>query len=452
MMNFSEIFGPESKGDDAARRAATSSRVFVRSQIQLALDSAGATGRRLSATEALDTFGLDFLAQVADNGGAGIVKDSAEPARTFVNRRRVLRLSKRSLATAAGVTVEDITAAETPGEIVGIRTLEQIAQTLALDERRIGLAGGMQGDGAFGTRLRELRSNEERDESFIVALCDAAWVICRQQELSRKLSADHDLKSSFTKKSGDYSSPIWRKGYELAERTRKILKIDALAAIASMEALAQDQLGIPVVDAELEEGVAGATVLNAEARGIVLNNKGANKNILVRRMTLAHELGHLLWDPEHQLERVRVDDSADLRRRDIHDSIEGRANAFAVAFLAPLAAVKALYAQQDDNEPATITLLVERYGLSASAAAQHLANVCNLGPQPAARPREAGPVVQRKWLESERQPSLVAGHVPASRGGRFAQLTLQAVRKKLISPDCAASGLRIDKRLLTDLF
>lgn len=450
MTELSLIFGTDSKGSTPEERARTSSRIFVRSQVQLALESEEATGRKLTASEALSSFGLDLLRRVAEEGGAGIITNPREPAATLSERRRTMRLSKRSLAAQAGVSVDEITAVETPGEVVPIRRLERIAQALALDERTIGLAN-TQDDRNFAARLRELRQGDERDEDFVAQLAEAAWVIARQDELSRRLGADRDKKSKISAKSGDYSGQIWLKGYELAERTRRILELDPAAPIESVYALAQDDLGIPVIDTSFEEGIAGATVLNGSARGIALNDVGANRNILVRRMTVAHELGHLLWDPDHQLERVRVDDSADLGQRDIRDSIEARANAFAVALLAPRGAVRALYEKVEDVGEAVVQI-VETFGISPAAAVNHLANICDLDARTLSRPRTASVAITRLWESRERQNNLITTHVPKSRGGRFALLTVQAVRRKLISLDTAAAWLKIDQKFLRDFF
>lgn len=450
-MTLEDIFGESSTGEDAESRAASSSRIFVRSHMQLALDTEQATGRRLTAQEALHSYGLKVLGQVATEGGVALITDVREPSQTFFERRRTLRLSKRELALAAKIGIDEVTAAETAGEVLPFRTLEKIAQALALDERKIGLSDTPHGDREFGTRLRELRGADDRDESFVAALADAAWVIARQRELSRTLNADNDISARFGVKSGNYAAPVWERGYELAQRTRQILKFDACGPIESMYSLAHDVLGIPVVNTDLSPEVAGATVLNGSSRGIVLNQLGANANILVRRMTIAHELGHLLWDPDNRLERVRVDESATLNRRDIRDEVEARANAFAVAFLAPKQAVRTLHEKIGDVAM-TIASMVEQFGISRSAASHHLANVCNLDSREVTGARSVGIGVTRIWEEKERQDSLFTDHVPTSRGGRFALLTAQAVRKKVITVDTAASWLKIDKRYLAELF
>ena len=450
-MTLEEIFGEASQGEDLVSRAATSARIFIRSHMQLTLDSEGATGRRLTAREALDAYGLALLETVVEEGGVGVITDASEPAKTLSERRRKLRLSKRKLAQAAQVSVDDVTNAETPGEVVPFRTIERLAQALALDERKIGLAGAAHGDHALGTRLRELRNNDDRQGDFITTVTDAAWVVARQSELSRVLGADRDMKSAFGRKNSQYGTQIWRQGYSLAERTREILGLEARAPIENISKLAQDTLGIPVIDTGLSADIAGATVLVGSSRGIVLNTEGANRNILVRRMTIAHELGHLLWDPDNQLEAVRVDDSADLGRRDIRDAVEARANAFAIALLAPLEAVRALYAERGDFHD-TVAAIADRFGITALAAAHHLANVCDLRADEVSRVRKATATVTRKWEMREIRDNLLKARVPSSRGNRFALLTMQAVRKNLITLDTAASWLKIEKHLLTDLF
>ena len=79
-----------------------------------------------------------------------------------------------------------------------------------------------------------------------------------------------------------------------------------------MRELVEDTLCIPVIQAELsQKRIAGATISVTDGvetwRGIVLNLKGANENPLVRRATLAHEIAHLLFDPDEYLDTVRVD-------------------------------------------------------------------------------------------------------------------------------------------------
>ena len=110
-----------------------------------------------------------------------------------------------------------------------------------------------------------------------------------------------------------------------------------------MRELAEERLGIPIIQAPIDENIAGATIASTdesgkEMRGIVLNILGANENVWVRRATLSHELGHLLYDPSPRLEKLKIDSyeqgEIDPQMQNT-DFVEQRANAFAIAFLAP---------------------------------------------------------------------------------------------------------------------
>ena len=122
-------------------------------------------------------------------------------------------------------------------------------------------------------------------------------------------------------------------------RAREQLGLD-LRPVRSMRQLVEHRLGIPIIQVELPTGIAGATISSNGQRGIVLNVTGANRNVWIRRTTLAHELAHIPFDPEAQLESVRVDKYEQLERdtedtdRSL-DEVEQRANAFAVEFIAP---------------------------------------------------------------------------------------------------------------------
>ncbi len=340
--NLDLVFGAGSSGETPAERAASSSACFVRSQVQVAPASAYATGRRLSAAEALANFGWDALLTATMEGSFAFVTDPREPAATLKARREALRLTQAQVARAAGIEPKAVSNAETPGRRSPVRTLEAIAQALALDERVLGYLPSARGDRLLGVRLRELTT--KRDErSFspntVAGLSEAAWVIARQQFMSGVLGeAEHPLVGGKHQRDPNYAYPSWEKGFHLAQKTRALLGLGN-GPIPSVRQLMEDILGIPLVQLSLEGRFAGATLANDAARGVVINEKGANANVRVRRMTLCHELGHLLWDPDQRLDRLAVDDYDGIERdyRDTKpDPVEIRANAFAVAFLAPV--------------------------------------------------------------------------------------------------------------------
>lgn len=446
-MTLQEIFGPGSRGSTAEEYAATSSRVFVKSQFQLALDNERAKGRRLSALEALKSYGLEFVTKVIVEGGAGFIEDGEEPAATIKRRRTYLKLSKKALAQAAGVDLEAVTRAETPGSVSPVRNLESIAQALSLDERLLGAKSQARGDLELGTRLREMNNAGEQDDAFIIAVSEAAWVIRRQAELADMLKASYGKVNLFSDKVADYNFPAYKKGYALANLTRIRLGIDAEEPIESIYNLAEDVLGIPVVETDLGEGRAGATIINGGSRGIAISKQGANANILVRRMTIAHELAHLLWDPDGQLERVRVEA---LGPRDNRDPVEIRANAFAVGFLAPIKVVEKILRSTGDFE-GTVKRVVSEFGISPVAAINHVANACSEKGDMRNISRRPPVQVLRKWAAAEDRPSLLHS-VAESRRGRFAMLAIQAARKGLITVDTLSTWLKVDQRALSPFF
>lgn len=278
----------------------------------------------------------------------------------------------------------------------------------------------------------------------VLKLAEAAWVIGRQDELSDLLGVRKKLPEEITP-SYNYRSEVWRRGFELAEQTRVVFGIDPEAPILSMRALI-NKIGIPLVQAELGQHFAGATVANRDARGIVVNVEGMNSNVWIRRTTIAHELGHMLWDPTQKLMKLRVDRYDDFSNP-TSDPVEKRANAFAVAFLAPPSAVRKIVARGGDAT-AIVATVMEVFGITATSARHHVANVS----------RDYGAEVDTTNLDQTRLPrpgiELEASEnwtvdfyplpVPISRRGRFAPLVAQAAKSGLISLDSAASWLAID--------
>jgi hypothetical protein len=337
------VFGIGSKGATPQERAASSDKKFVRSQILLAEDSEKATGHRMSASEALRLYGWELLFKVAQDRSAALVTEPNEPAKTLKARRHALNLKVRDVARSAGIPPNIVEGAEVPGRVTPIRHLERIAQALALNEQFLGYVSGARGDELLGVRLREFsQANDARhfSPSDVLALAEAAWVITTQSELLRLRGkpSQKNLRDQFIP-DGDYSYPTFRRGYVLASTTRELLNIGPTDPIPNLKRLVEETLGIPVVQQSLANRFAGATLANRADRGIVVNEQGQNSNVWVRRMTIAHELGHLLWDPDSRLNKLKVDQydelQTDYRTTSMKDPVEIRTNAFSISFLAP---------------------------------------------------------------------------------------------------------------------
>jgi len=414
---------------------------YVRSQVQIALANFGGTGHKLTAEEALDAFGISTLLKVVRDGSVPLLRTALEPSSTLRQRREDLNVTVEALARQTGLPIDDIRKAETPGKVTPVRYLEKIAQKLGLDDRMISFEPSADGDNDLGVRLRELAKGDSRrfTDAIVLALSEAAWVVSRQLFLSSKLGLQpHRILSE--EKSSNYNYPNWERGYELAERTRYKLGLYNDEPIESLRMLIEDTLMIPLVQLELDEQFAGATISNGSDRGIVINERGLNINVCVRRMTMCHELGHLLWDPNENLNKLTVDEYENVENfsySDHSDLPEIRANAFAVSFLAPINAVRNIF-RQTDNIEETVLKVANKFKISATAAKHHVCNVLHCDYERIADIPIPAPL--QEWLAQENLAIdfFPFRTTPISRRGRFAGLVAKAWTSGLVSTDSAA--------------
>lgn len=443
------VFGPTSVGDTPEERAKTSNEKFVRSQIQLAPHSDGATGRVLSVREALRTFGWQALRQAVFEGSAPLINSPKEPAATLRARREELGITEEKLAKKVGIATNALQRAETVGTKTPYRTLESLAQALALNEKVLGLVPNAGKDASLGVRLREMANAGDIagfSASTVLQLSEAAWIIASQADLqvvledvaahSRVVMPQHDP---------SFGYPAYETGYRLAGKTRELLGLGPEEPILSVRKIIEDDFGLPLVQLQMDQRFAGATIANGATRGIVVNENGMNSNVWVRRMTLCHELGHLLWDPEDRLQRVTVDAYAELEMSDRdtrRDPPEIRANAFAIAFLAPPSAVRDI-ANRNPDLAAVVSEVMTTYGISASAAKHHVKNVVKLdtlggwlGHLP--EPEDYWVVMENLTLDY-----FPIKAVPLSRRGKFAWCVARAFEAGEVSLDSVASLLAV---------
>ena len=438
------IFGEDSHGLTLEDRARTSSRVFVRSQDHLSLDNPTLTGRRLSAWEALQSFDLDVLREVIEYSSAILPANLNEPAKTLSTRRESLGFSIEDIARITGLSDETIRDAENPKTRTSIWAIEKIAQVLALDEHAISFEPQARGDKGLAIRLKELGHAYWRTP-LVSRICEAAWVIKKQRDLRRWCNPNQLTPIDTITPSDDYgnaSYPPWRVGYLLASQTRRRLGIPADKAIEKLHHLIEKTLGIPVVQQELPQMVAGATIANGSARGITVNITGFNQNVWVRRMTLAHELGHLLWDPDPRLSSIQVDDYSEIDKNPQNaDQVEARANAFAVEFLAPREAALRAFQSHPDHRVG-LRNVMEGFGLSFTSARYHIWNALDRSfSLDSLNGIDLEPTDEWKISEECRLDYFQPSSVPYSRRGLFARLVVDAVDSKLMTEESAAMYL-----------
>ena len=450
MNEIAKVFGSVATVDREIA-ARTSTRQFVRSKTEISPLEEGERppGHILTAWEAFKSYGFETLNESIDYGGAILLESVGAIERTFFNRRNDLGLSVESMAGAAGVGVDVVKQAELLAGHVSVKELEKIAFVLGLDERLLALDEKAGGDQKLAFRLKTLQQPRTGTSSLsagtVLRFAEAASVIRVQSMLMGWLGQQSPVKE--VQPDHYYGSPVnpaWRLGYQLARQARGRFDMGN-APIPSMRDLVEKDLGIPVVQARLPLAIAGATITTSghggrDVRGVVLNTLGENANVWVRRATLAHELGHILYDPEEKLERLRVDSYTGTQgdpEGGVHtDFVEQRANAFAIAFLAPLDSVR-------DMTPAPIKAealgeVMQTFGISRTAAQYHVFNAHyreNILPEWTEQLDPAD-----EWLIAEdfTLDYFPVGSVPLQRRGRFAGLVAECHQRRMLSSQTAA--------------
>ena len=439
-----------------------SAALYVRGKYQLARCDAGsvATGRRLTEHEVREAYGAGVLPEIDERLSAVLIARDGVIEGALRRQREELGVTQDQLANAANVNRSIVEDAEADADRIEFRQLEQLAFVLGLDPARLSVDERAGADPELGVRLRVLETERQGAPAgarlsarTVLRFSEAASIIRSQGHLQRWLSKPRE--ASDFEPSSNYGPPAWGAGYELAEFTRKRLGL-GLQPVHSMRDLVEGRLGIPVIQAELPKAIAGATIASNGQRGIVLNVEGANSNVWIRRATLAHELAHILFDPDERLSTVRVDSYDEVARNAEHggqspDSVEQRANAFAVEFLAPREAVKELVPSPAQVHTARIEKVMSIFGIGKAAARFHVGNAwwrqAELPPESAIR---AEPTHEQQAAEDFTLDFFQPKVTPAQRRGRFATLTAEAVDAGLITTDTAAQYLASSEDELSD--
>jgi Zn-dependent peptidase ImmA (M78 family) len=169
--------------------------------------------------------------------------------------------------------------------------------------------------------------------------------------------------------------PPHQQGYGLAERFRA--SMSNVDGCFDVEAFLEG-LGIQLAEADLSDGEVDAATVWSPDHGpvIVLNNRGARNQPWARRMTLAHELCHLLVDRQ-AAKRLMVASSPWAP-----PDLERRANAFAAELLLPRAGILRVAGEAvrhgwvDEKTRAT---LMDAFQVGATVCNHQLENRLGLG-------------------------------------------------------------------------
>lgn len=449
------VFGVEANGRSLEECAKVSARKFVRSQIQVGYDNERAKGRKISASEALDTLGGDIMHSLVNSDVTSILWSADEPGRTVELRRKEMSLGRASIAQVLNIDEDTLKDFESGKLTLPFRMLEKIGRILVLDELLLGVEPGAGGDPALGVRLREFNGDLNRNiraftSQMVMRLSESAWVVKKQNALQAKIGRTQSdiIRDLGIKPSDDYRFRTWERGFELASRTRHLLGYEPTAPVESMRELVEERLNIPVVQWSFNPKFAGATVSSGgDDRGVVLNVDGQNKNVWVRRNTLAHELGHLLWDPAERLNKLVVDEFSDFdelqnaaSNSQKRDPVELRANAFAVEFIAPRKGVVNIF--NDFTDPSEgIRNVMDHYGVSFTAAKWQLFNAGVIKQNERFHEVDVQPSDEWKAREDYVIDYFPIESVPYSRRGKFVKVVIDAYRQGFLSLDSAASCL-----------
>jgi len=153
-------------------------------------------------------------------------------------------------------------------------------------------------------------------------------------------------------------------GAKRARETREQLGLAADAPVACILHAVEADLELPVVVAELPEGIAGACWRGDHGESVLWVN--GTEAVVRRRFTLAHELGHVRCGHDHGLP---VETYETLSGKST-DSREVQANAFAAQLLMPAAGVTEMVPSKPTLEH--VVNVAARFGVSAIAALYRL--------------------------------------------------------------------------------
>lgn len=192
---------------------------------------------------------------------------------------------------------------------------------------------------------------------------------------------------------------LYRQAEALAVDARRRLGLGD-GPIPSMIAIIEHRLNVPIVWStpdEADANIDGASTIDP-LPAVLVNLVGGRERWWRTRMTLAHELCHLLFDTLSEGDRQRMTmfsphrEGARAASRDRSyrlserlERMERRANAFAAYFLAPARATRRLVPHGDATSEHAITLLCQQFGIGRITAINLLHHVWSLSKQERAR-------------------------------------------------------------------
>lgn len=288
----------------------------------------------------------------------------------------------------------------------GITTtqLEKIAIALQLDPTRL-RAGEIQARPQPSVFLRH-RGTQQDFTTVDAPILDLALEGARARNaLARSVGDDVGLfpASRFETRgvAGDASNAAARQGYQLARELRRTIGNEA-DALADLRELAEVTCGITVLVRRFATIGSSAFAVKAADAAAILLAPITYRREPAARVWIAHELCHLLFDPDGGGVHIVVDFDDD---RHVHQA-ERRARAFAAELLLPEAGLRKLIGPPagvtgDVSSRNLVAMARDAFGSTWQVAANHL---CNLGFISLSLrewlERQSPPAMSRPWLTS----------------------------------------------------
>ncbi len=172
-----------------------------------------------------------------------------------------------------------------------------------------------------------------------------------------------------------------RAGEHLARIARRELGLTPDGPIDSMRRLVEKTLHIPVLysgEDEVDPRIHGASLVHPMPAVLVAANR---LRPWVTRMTLAHELCHLLFhraSPVTDPGGLSVNAGEGWVLDGAHEAREQEANAFAAAFLVPGYALRQLFQGQRHDTPGAVKRVSQRFGVGRKVAVNRVVDTFEL--------------------------------------------------------------------------
>lgn len=231
------------------------------------------------------------------------------------------------------------------------------------------------------------------------------------------------------------SSPelLWQQAQEQSERLRTLWGL-GLEPIRSLQSLLKRHhvSTVYLTPDELTPTIEGIS-LRAPLPMLVVNLIYGADTIWHMRMTLAHELGHLLMDLNEEVSTL-VSPHANQQTakfskgwRVAHDleDLERRANAFAASFLAPAKAVRALIKADNPTSKESVIKVGQHFGLGKQSAINIITNTFGLT-------KEMRRALDGQHITWDKTSHIEEDFNPGMYRGELEELTLMALQKNII--------------------